>query len=149
MAEKLSVVMARKHLEAADVALLVIDAVEGVTALDANIAGYAHESGRSLIIVVNKWDLVGPGRARTARSRADRRMFEQQARDALKFLDYAPVLFVSATRARRGRKFSCTRAGGGERRKRITTGGDEPLPGDGRFRARLGAGVEAGEDLST
>ena len=58
MAEKLSVVMARKHLEAADIALLVIDATEGVSQLDASIAGYAHESGRSIIIVVNKWDLV-------------------------------------------------------------------------------------------
>ena len=58
MAEKLSVVMARKHLEAADIALLVIDATEGVSALDAAIAGYAHESGRSVVIVVNKWDLV-------------------------------------------------------------------------------------------
>ncbi len=50
MAEKLSVVMARKHLEAADLAVLVIDAVEGVTALDATIGGYAHESGRSVVI---------------------------------------------------------------------------------------------------
>src|SRR5580692_1928099 len=58
MAEKLSVVMARKHLEAADVALMVIDAVEGVTTSDATIAGYAHESGRSVIVVINKWDLV-------------------------------------------------------------------------------------------
>jgi small GTP-binding protein len=58
MAEKLSVIMARKHLEAADVSLLVLDATEGVTALDANIGGYAHESGRSVILVVNKWDLV-------------------------------------------------------------------------------------------
>ncbi len=58
MAEKLSVIMARKHLEAADVSLLVIDAAEGVAALDANIGGYAHESGRSVIIVVNKWDLM-------------------------------------------------------------------------------------------
>ena len=61
MAEKLSVVMARKHLEAADIALLVIDATEGVSQLDAAIAGYAHESGRSMIIVVNKWDLVTSG----------------------------------------------------------------------------------------
>src|SRR5260370_1395983 len=61
MAEKLSVVMARKHLEAADIALLVIDATEGVSALDAAIAAYAHESGPSVIIVVNKWDLLGPG----------------------------------------------------------------------------------------
>ncbi len=58
MAEKLSVIMSRKHLEAADVSLLVIDATEGVSAADANIGGYAHESGRSVIIVVNKWDLV-------------------------------------------------------------------------------------------
>ena len=53
--------MARKHLEAADVSLLVIDATEGVAALDANIGGYAHESGRSVIIVVNKWDLMTTG----------------------------------------------------------------------------------------
>ncbi len=58
MAEKLSVVMSRKHLEAADVALLMIDATEGVTASDATIGGYAHESGRSVIIVINKWDLM-------------------------------------------------------------------------------------------
>src|SRR6185437_3464955 len=88
MAEKLSVVMARKHLEAADVALLVIDATEGVNALDATIGGYAHESGRSVIIVVNKWDLVPT---------ADRAIYEQQVRRALKFLDYAPIVFVSAS----------------------------------------------------
>ena len=63
MAEKLSVVMARKHLEAADIALLVIDATEGVSQLDAAIAGYAHESGRSVIIVVNKWDLWSEDKA--------------------------------------------------------------------------------------
>ncbi|MBK9768045.1 MAG: GTP-binding protein [Chloracidobacterium sp.] len=56
MAEKLSVIMARKALERADVAIIVIDAVEGVTNLDANIAGYAVDSGCSVIIVVNKWD---------------------------------------------------------------------------------------------
>jgi GTPase len=71
MAEKLSVVMARKHLEAADVALLVLDAVEGVTALDATIGGYAHESGRSVVIVVNKWDLVAASRSDAGRP-ADR-----------------------------------------------------------------------------
>ena len=67
MAEKLSVVMARKHLEGADIALLVIDATEGVSQLDASIAGYAHESGRSIIIVVNKWDLVISGKAESRR----------------------------------------------------------------------------------
>src|SRR6185369_5063592 len=54
-AEKLSVVMARRHLERSDVAILVIDGTEGVTAVDAHIGGYAHEAGRSVIILVNKW----------------------------------------------------------------------------------------------
>src|SRR6202042_182599 len=67
MAEKLSVVMAHKHLEAADIALFVIDATEGVSQLDAAIAGYAHESGRSMIIVVNKWDLVSSGALKPGR----------------------------------------------------------------------------------
>ncbi len=67
MAEKLSVVMARKHLEGADIALLVIDATEGVSQLDASIAGLAHESGRSIIIVVNKWDLVISGKENPSR----------------------------------------------------------------------------------
>ena len=75
MAEKLSVVMARRHLEAADVALLVIDATDGVTAADATIGGYAHESGRSVIIVVNKWDAGdhGPHRRQAARRPRDLR----------------------------------------------------------------------------
>jgi len=121
MAEKLSVVMARKHLEAADVALLVIDAVEGVTALDANIAGYAHESGRSLIILVNKWDLVGPGRP-DGEKPADRNKFEQELRYALKFLSYAPVLFVSATSGKGMEKvLPLLQQVAEERRKRIST----------------------------
>src|SRR5213075_397525 len=107
MAEKLSVVMARKHLEAADIALLVIDATEGVSALDASIAGYAHESGRSIIILVNKWDLVASGEQRAiSRSKAasiqdakrphDRALYAQRLRYGLKFLSYSPVLFLSA-----------------------------------------------------
>ena len=121
MAEKLSVVMARKHLEAADVALLVIDAVEGVTALDANIAGYAHESGRSLIILVNKWDLVGPGRP-DAKKPADRSRFEQEVRHALKFLAYAPLLFISATSGKGMEKvLPMLQEVAAERRKRIST----------------------------
>src|SRR3569832_14349 len=58
MAEKLSVIMARKSLERADVAIVLVDAVEGVTALDANIAGYALDAGCSIIIAVNKWDAL-------------------------------------------------------------------------------------------
>jgi GTP-binding protein len=121
MAEKLSVVMARKHLEAADVALLVIDAVEGVNALDATIGGYAHESGRSVIVIVNKWDLVGPART-DGRPPADRDLYEKQARRALKFLDYAPMVFVSATAGKNIDKiFRALELVAAERQKRIST----------------------------
>ena len=56
MAEKLSVVMARRHIRMANVVLLVLDATERVVGLDATIAGYAHEEGRAVILCVNKWD---------------------------------------------------------------------------------------------
>ena len=122
MAEKLSVVMARKHLEAADVALLVIDAVDGVTASDATIGGYAHESGRSVIVVVNKWDAVTTSRS-DGKPPADRAIYEQQLRRQLKYLDYAPVLFLSALE---GKGVSLVmrevKSVAAERRKRITTG---------------------------
>ena len=134
MAEKLSVVMSRKHLEAADIALIMIDATEGVSALDAAIAGYAHESGRSIIILVNKWDLVVSGekkavsQSRTARIEegkraADRAAYEQSLRYALKFLNYAPVLFISAAKGNGTDKILPTlEKVAAERRKRITTG---------------------------
>ncbi len=66
MAEKLSVIMARKSLERADVAIVLVDAVEGVTALDATIAGYAVDAGCSIIIAVNKWDAVKDKETNTA-----------------------------------------------------------------------------------
>jgi GTPase len=134
MAEKLSVVMARKHLESADIALLVIDATEGVSALDAAIAGYAHESGRSSIILVNKWDLVTSGekkpvsQSRTARIQehkrpTDRAAYEQRLRYGLKFLNYAPVLFISAATGKGIDKiFPTLEKVTAERRKRISTG---------------------------
>jgi GTPase len=122
MAEKLSVVMARKHLESADVALMVVDATEGVTASDANIAGYAHESGRSVIVVINKWDLVTTGRT-DGKPPADRTIYEAQARRALKFLEYAPMLFISAQTGKSVDKvFSTIERVAKERRKRVTTG---------------------------
>lgn len=122
MAEKLSVVMARRHLEAADVALLVIDATEGITASDATIGGYAHESGRSVILVVNKWDAVTTSRT-DGKPPADRDIFEQQLRRALKYLDYAPVLFLSAKEGK-GMKavLKEVKKLAAERRKRVTTG---------------------------
>jgi GTP-binding protein len=122
MAEKLSVVMARKHLEGADVALILIDATEGVTAGDATIAGYAHESGRSVIIVINKWDLVTDKRT-DGKPPADRSIYQEQVRRHLKFLSYAPILFVSATTGRDLDKlFSTLELVARERRKRIGTG---------------------------
>ena len=145
MAEKLSVVMARKHLESADIALLVIDATEGVSQLDASIAGHAHESGRSIIIVVNKWDLWGdagkggadtvvrkqsaPGRiARTGASAPHKQMphdragYEERLRYELKFLHYAPVVFISAqTGTGTERIFPLLERVAGERRKRVST----------------------------
>jgi GTP-binding protein len=122
MAEKLSVVMARRHLEAADVALLIIDATEGVTASDATIGGYAHESGRSVIIVVNKWDLVTTART-DGKPPADSAIFERQLRSVLKYLSYAPVLFISASEGRNvPRVLDTVLRVGAERRKRVTTG---------------------------
>jgi GTPase len=122
MAEKLSVVMARKHLEGADVALMIIDAVEGVTASDATIAGYAHESGRSVIVVINKWDLVTTART-DGKPAAERSVYEEQVRRHLKFLSYAPVVFVSATLGKNLDKlFSTLELVSRERRKRIGTG---------------------------
>lgn len=122
MAEKLSVVMARKHLEAADVAILVIDATEGVTASDATIGGYAHESGRSVVIVVNKWDLVTSKRT-DGKPPADRAIFEQQLRNTLKYLNYAPVLFISAAEGTNiSRVLDTVIRVAAERRKRVSTG---------------------------
>jgi len=138
MAEKLSVVMARKHLEGADIALLVIDATEGVSQLDASIAGYAHESGRSIIIVVNKWDLVLhpekiSGKETTARQTKAQRMreskhpgdrdaYEERLRYELKFLTYAPIVFVSAQSGKGTEKiFPLLEEVATERRKRVTT----------------------------
>src|SRR5271154_244083 len=126
MAEKLSVIMARRHLEAADVSLLMIDATEGVTASDATIGGYAHESGRSVVIVVNKWDLVTTGRT-DGKPPADMKIFESQVRSALKYLDYAPIVFISAAKAQKdsrslNRVLDTAIRVAQERRKRVTTG---------------------------
>jgi GTP-binding protein len=122
MAEKLSVVMARKHLEAADVAVLLIDATEGVTASDATIGGYAHESGRSVVIVVNKWDLVTTKRT-DGKPPADREIFEEQVRHALKYLNYAPLLFISAVEGKNvPRVLDVVIRVAAERRKRVSTG---------------------------
>ena len=96
-AEKLSVVMARPHLERSDVAILVVDGIEGVTALDAHIGGYAQQAGRSVIIAVNKWDAV----EKTPSITAD---YEREVREKLKFLSFAPMMFISAKTGQRVQK---------------------------------------------
>jgi len=88
MAEKLSVVMARRNIRMAHVVLLILDATEGIVGLDATIAGYAHEGGRAVVICVNKWDQAPKDKPK--------RDFEQDIRDTFKFLEYAPVVFLSA-----------------------------------------------------
>jgi GTP-binding protein len=125
--------MAHKHLEAADIALLVIDATEGVSQLDASIAGYAHESGRSVVIVVNKWDLMISGqkksgrptkaeRMRESKRPGDRNAFEQRLRYELKFLNYAPAVFISAQTGKGTENiFSLLEEVARERYKRVTT----------------------------
>lgn len=95
MAEKMSVIMARKSLERADIAVVIIDATEGATNLDANIAGYAVDEGCGVILAINKWDLIAEKETNTALE------FERQLRDQMKFLDFAPVVTISALSGQR------------------------------------------------
>jgi GTP-binding protein len=87
--EKLSVVMALKSLERCQVAVLVLDAAEGVAAQDAHIAGYANDAGRATVVAVNKWDLVPPGLV--TKSDVTNQIYER-----LPFLEHDPVSFTSA-----------------------------------------------------
>ena len=127
VAEKLSVVMARRGLERADVAILVIDGEQGVTQGDATIASYAEQSGRSVIIVVNKWDLAveaaqkaADAAARSAKGKKEAQEsarprrevdkgkllfeYEKMVQEKFKFLSYAPIVFLSAKTGERAQK---------------------------------------------
>jgi len=92
--EKYSVLRALKAIERSDVVLVVLNAEEGIIEQDKKIAGYAHEAGRAVVIVVNKWDAI---------EKDDKTMkeFEQKVRDHFLFLDYAPIVFLSAKTKRR------------------------------------------------
>ncbi|MHB8170551.1 MAG: ribosome biogenesis GTPase Der [Thermincolia bacterium] len=87
--ERYSVIRSLRAVDRSDVVLMVIDAVEGVTEQDKKIAGYAHEAGRAAIIVINKWDLI---------EKDDKTMkkFTETVREELGFMQYAPVIYVSA-----------------------------------------------------
>jgi len=114
--EKVSVVMAQKSLAKADVALLLLDAEEGVTKLDASIGGYASESGCSVIIVLNKWDLV-------EKDTHTLEEFTDNVHRRMKYLSYAPILTVSALTGQRVSKlFEVIRNANAARRVRIPTG---------------------------
>ena len=96
-AEKLAVISARKAIERCEIALVMIDATEGVAAQDATVAGYAEEAGKAALIVVNKWDV-------DQHTPEDAKKFEDAIRFKLKFLAYAPVEFISAKTGRRVEK---------------------------------------------
>ena len=116
-AERYSTLRALHALSRADVAVLVIDAVEGLTSQDAHVAGYVVEEGKGLVIAVNKWDLVADKTDRT---------FDQYAewiRNEVPFLDFAPIVSISAKTGQRvGRVLETAIEIWGERRKRISTG---------------------------
>ncbi|KKI88801.1 GTP-binding protein Der [Bacillus sp. SA1-12] len=92
--EKYSVLRALKAIERSDVILVVLNGEEGIIEQDKHIAGYAHEAGKSVVIVVNKWDVVDKDE-RTMKE------FEENIRDHFKFLDYAPIVFLSAKTTKR------------------------------------------------
>jgi GTP-binding protein len=114
--ERYSVIRALRAIQRADVALLLLDAVEGVTEQDAHIAGYVAEEGKGLVIAVNKWDLV-------EKDAHSMQQYTSDVRDALKFVAYSPVVFVSATSGQRVRKLVDVALAVQEARsRRISTG---------------------------
>jgi GTP-binding protein len=116
-AERYSTLRALHALSRADVAVLVVDAVEGLTSQDAHVAGYVVEEGKGLVVAVNKWDLVADKTDRT---------FDQYVewiRNDVPFLDFAPIVSISAKTGQRvGRVLEAAIDIWGERRKRISTG---------------------------
>jgi GTP-binding protein len=92
-AEKLAVISARRAIERCEIALVLFDATEGATGQDATVAGYAEDEGKAALLLVNKWDAGEHGPD-------DYKKFEEQLRFRLKFLSYAPLLFISAKTGR-------------------------------------------------
>ena len=116
-AEKYSTLRSLKAIARADVAVLVIDAVEGLTAQDAHVAGYVVEEGRGLVIAVNKWDLVEDKTDRTFDQ------YTEWIRNEVPFLEFAPIVSISAKTGQRvGRVLELAIDIWGERRKRVPTG---------------------------
>ena len=142
-AERFSTLRALKAIGRADVAVLVIDAVDGLTAQDAHVAGYVVEEGRGLVVAVNKWDLVEEKTDRT---------FDQYVewiRNQTPFLDFAPIVSISAKTGQRvGKVLELAIDIWGERRKRIPTARAEPrAPGGHGSPAATGRQGPPAEDL--
>lgn len=146
--ERYSVARALHAVDRSDVVLVVIDAREGVTEQDQRIAGYAHEAGKGLVVVVNKWDLL---------QKNDRTMkeFETKLREDLAFMSYAQVAYVSAlTGQRTGQILDLVDQAAEEQNKRIpSTRLNEvlneaillnPLPGDKGRRLKIFYASQAG-----
>ncbi len=116
-AERYSALRALKAIARADVAILVLDAVDGLTAQDAHVAGYVADEGKGLVVAINKWDLLA--------EKTDRSFDEYVTgiRRQVPFLDFAPVVSISAKTGQRvGRVLETAVDVWGERRKRIPTG---------------------------
>ncbi len=114
--EKYTVVKALASIERCDVAVLVIDATEGVTEQDVKVAGYAHEKGKGCLIAVNKWDLVEKDSSTVGR-------YVEQIKMNMKYLDYAKIVFISALTGQRAVKIlDLADEIAGQHRKRVGTG---------------------------
>lgn len=92
--ERYSVIRTLTAVDRADICILVIDALEGITEQDTKIAGYAHDNGKAMIIAINKWDLV-------EKENSTYREFEKSIRETLGFMTYAPIVFISALTGQR------------------------------------------------
>jgi len=113
--EKYSAIKALRSLERCDVALILLDGFEGLTDQDARIAEFAEESGRAIILVVNKWDLV-------AKDSSTLERYKERIRREMKTLDYVPILFISALTGQRVSKiFAAIEEAAAQHRKRIPT----------------------------
>lgn len=114
--EKFSVLRANMAVERADVCLLMIDAADGVTEQDERIAGIAHEAGKAVIIVINKWDTVEKDNTTTS-------AFTKKIRTALSYMPYAPIIFVSALTGQRcANIYEMINQVHAEAHRRVTTG---------------------------
>ena len=133
-AEQYSDLRALKAIARADVAVLVLDAADGLTAQDAHVAGYVIEEGRGLVIAVNKWDIVEDKTHKTFDELA------AELRRELAFIDYAPIVSISAKTGQRVQKvLELAVDVWGERRRRIATGRAQPAR-VGRGRAHAAGG---------